>query len=159
MIRDSFKRSALAVLGAGLLVFQLVHSPLATSLALLVFAVVWWLRRERRGRIARFHRRKLRREIISSGLVVAAIWVAVALFRTAVDMGRQPVDEEQLIERPADTGPWPGQFLVDGLLGTVAATYLLLSLDQSGRKRRRRRRSAGGGRELVPVKVESDPRG
>lgn len=145
----------MAALGIGLVVFALVRAPLTTPLALSAFAGVWWLRRERRVRIARFHRGRLRREIITSGLIVAALWVAVALFRLAVDMGRAPVDEPVAIEQPVDPGNWPGEFMIDGLLGTLGATYLLLVLGQSNRRRRRRRRP-GESRQLAPLTIERD---
>lgn len=145
----------MAVLGTALVAWAVARAPLITPLALLAFAGVWWLRRDRRVRILRFHRGRLRREIITSGLLVAALWVVLALSRAAIEIGREPVGEEPRVEHSADAGPWPGEFMIDGLLATLGVTYILLAIGHAPR-RRRRRRTPDGARDLAPLTAERD---
>jgi len=116
-------------------------------MAFAIVATFWWFARMQlaRRREHHLHRakraRQVRRAVINSGVVSAAIWIAVALVKASRDMGAEQGDE--LVSAWTR---WPGLFLLDGLLVILGLTYIMLAvctilLMQPATKRRRKIRS------------------
>lgn len=145
--RLALKSGAVALLGAVIVGVQLFRSPGESVMTFAIVATFWWFARMQlaRRREHHLHRskraRQVRRAVINSGVISAAIWLTIALLKASRDMGAEQGDE--LVS--AWTA-WPGLFLVDGLVVIVGLTYIMLAvctilLLQPRTKRRRKIRS------------------
>lgn len=121
--------------GAVALVVDLRAAPLAASAAAVLFAGVLWLELRRQvEQHRRTRRHRLRRQIGTAALVSAGLWVVIALLRAlrdAIGGGEDPIQSGGQL---ADT-PWPGAFLVAGLVAVGAIALITVATVTSRRRR------------------------
>ena len=131
-----------------------------------VFAIVvtcWWFARLQlsRNRDRHPHRakraRQVRQAVVNSGVIAAAFWLVIALVKASKDMSI-----EQGEEIGATAAPWPGHFLINGLLMVLGLTYVMLAICdfffvQPRTKRRKRLRRPSGDAGAEQLETESGP--
>ena len=134
MTRSSLWNGALALVGAAAVVVDFRISPVAVGASATLFAAVLWLVLRREAEQHRHPRRhRLRRRVGTVALVSAGAWVALAVvraFREAISSAGDPVRAGgQLVDTP-----WPGTFLVAGLV-TIGALALIVVATVASRRR------------------------
>lgn len=148
---SSRNRTTLLVVALAVLLLQLVRAPIPTLGVAVLFAGTWWFPRHRNVDHRRHTRgRHLRQRIGTAALVAAGIWTGVALFRSVgeligtVQLGDEP---SVAVDDLDPNAPWPGAFLLDGLVSVAAIAGALTGAIGRGH---RRRRTAQPGRWGVP---------
>jgi len=149
--RSSIRNAVLALLGAVALVADLRAAPLAAAGAALLFAAVLWiLLRRQAEQHRRTRRRRLRRQVGTAALVASGGWVVLALLRALSEGLSDAADAVQAGGQLVDA-PWPGAFLVGGLVAIAAVALLVAALVGS-----RRRHSPPAGSTSVAAVSEGD---
>lgn len=142
MTRSTFRNGALALLGAATLVVDLRLAPVAATVALALFAGVFWLilRRqvEQHRRTRRHH---LRRQLGTAALVSSGAWIVLSLVRALRD-GFSGAEDAVREGGELVAAPWPGTFLVAGLVAIAAATLVLATTVVTRRRHSAQRTSA-----------------
>jgi hypothetical protein len=147
---------------AGLVVVgvELSRAPRAVVGAAAIYAAVWVVRGHRarsRRTSRRWHR--VRREVLTNTVIAALVVALGALAIAAAAVSTEIVPPPgQAAAAPADDTPWAATFLVDGLITTVALSWLLLGA--RGLLRGEHRRGSHAPQEVRgrdPVTAESAP--
>jgi hypothetical protein len=137
------------------LAVELIRAPAIAVAVSAVFAVVWIVRRRQHAPVRRSARR-MRREVVSNGLITATVWLTVALARTTWEIGSDPMQPAAERSRPVSS-LWPWAFLLNGLATTTGATYVTLAIGTRSSGPGGRRRGGRATRELAPVKAVRRP--
>lgn len=118
-----------------MLALEARRDPAAALLPILTVAsVLWVLQRQRAAHHRRTRRRQWRRQIGTATLLAVGLWTAIALAEAVRDL----FPEAPKYEDPEQPDRWPGAFLVDGIVSTLAIAGALTAL---GPRQHRRHRS------------------
>lgn len=141
MSLSSRKRAALLTVALVALLLQLVRAPIPTLGVAVLFAATWWFPRHRHVDQRRHTRgRHMRQRVASTALVAAGLWTGIALLRAVRDLlATVPLGDQSVVvvDDTDPAAPWPGAFLLDGLVSVAAIAGALTGT--LGRSRRRRR--------------------
>lgn len=132
--RFSIRVAVLALLGTVALVADVRVRPAAACAGAVLFATVLWLVLRRQAeQHRRTRRRRLRRQIGTAALVSAGAWTVLALLFALRDALSGAEDAVAAGGELVDT-PWPGTFLVAGLVA-IGAVGLIMAATLGNRRR------------------------